>query len=474
MTPEDLDRIRQDQERVNAEQIRLSAEEHRDWPTDRAIKRPNGKANGAPASHLNGKTTVASLGQLNGKADTDLVLRLDGRQNIIRDEENVLRILAQDVRLLGVVRFNEFASELMLWRPLPASSIEDVVAERDTPRPWGDTDTTAVQAFIQAEILPGIGRDKVEAALALHADRHGRFHPLRDYLQGLQWDQQPRLCDMLADYFGAYGKGQPETFIAEVGLRWMVSAVARIMRPGCQADHMLVLEGDQGVRKSTALRILAGDENFSDGLPHDLAHKDAKDHTRGKWIIELPELTQFKRNEIETLKAFITRREEVFRPAYGRHEIRAPRQCVFAGTTNDSEYLVDTTGNRRFWGVAIGEIDLDGLRRDRNQLWAEATHLYRAGERWHLDASTEQVAASEARLRMATDPWAGVIYELLATDHRLAASEVTPGQVLSIMDLREAERTPSNAKRVANVLTSLGWRHGRKSMKGRCYLRPKA
>jgi len=297
---------------------------------------------------------------------------------------------------------------------------------------------------------------------------------VRDYLQTRQWDERPRLRGLLADYFGAFDKGQPEDFISEVGLRWMVSAVARIMVPGCQVDHLPVLEGpSQGEGKSTALRILAGDDNFSDSLPHDLSHKDAKDHTRGKWIIELPELTQFKRNEIETLKAFITRREEVFRPSYGRHEIRCPRQCVFAGTTNESEYLVDTTGNRRFWGVAIGDIDLEALRRDRDQLWAEAVHLDRAGERWHMDRRMELVAAAEACKRMATDPWAVPIAALVESDSRLSGAELTPGQILAVMDLRESERTPNNAKRVANVLTSLGWRQGRKTMKGRCYLRPR-
>ena len=237
---------------------------------------------------------------------------------------------------------------------------------------------------------------------------------------------------------------------------------------------MLVLEGPhQGEGKSTALRILSGDENFSDSLPHDLGHKDAKDHTRGKWIIELPELTQFKRNEIETLKAFITRREERFRPSYGRHEIRSPRQCVFAGTTNESEYLVDTTGNRRFWGVAIGEIDLDAIRRERDQLWAEAAHQYGAGERWHLDRRMEQIATSEAATRMATDPWVCPIIALLDLPPLFGRSELTPGEILAIMELRESERTPNNAKRVANVLITQGWRQGRKTNKGRCYLRPK-
>jgi len=458
LSPARLEEISRDQKRVNEEQIRKSAQEHKEWgPKLKALIDPPKR-----------KTRIKPI------AENSIDLRRDERGQPIRDEENVLRVLSRDERLLGTVRYNEFASEMMLWRPLPVVNIEDVVGERDIPRPWSDTDTTAIQAYIQSEHLSGIGSVKVEAAIRLHAHRHGRYHPVRDYLQGLVWDQRKRLHGMLADYFGAFDKGQPEDYIAEAGLRWMVSAVARIMSPGCQVDHLLVLEGpNQGEGKSSGLRILAGDDNFSDSLPHDLSHKDAKDHVRGKWIIELPELTQFKRNEIETLKAFITRREEVFRPSYGRHEIRAPRQCVFAGTTNETEYLVDTTGNRRFWGVSIGAIDLDALRRDRDQLWAEAAHLYRAGERWHLTRQMEQVAAAEAGKRMATDPWAVPISHLIDGDNRLRGEELTPGEILSIMDLREAERTPNNAKRVASVLTSLGWRQGRRTMKGRCYIRPR-
>ena len=401
-------------------------------------------------------------------------LRRDYKNQPIRDEENVLRILAHDIRLANVARFNEFSDQLMLWQPVPGTLAAAESSTSRFPRPWADIDTTALQAYIQSKHLPGVGRDKVEAAVALQARQIGSFHPVRDYLTGVHWDGRKRLHGLLPDYFGAYDKGQPEQYVAEVGLRWMISAVARVMTPGCQVDHLMVLEGpSQGEGKSSALRVLAKDEYFSDGLPHDLSHKDAKDHTRGKWIIELPELTQFKRNEIETLKAFITRREEVFRPSYGRHKIRAPRQCVFAGTTNEAEYLVDPTGNRRFWGVAVGAVDLDALRRDRDQLWAEAVHWWRAGERWHLDRPMELVAAQEASKRMATDPWALPISSLLSEDYKLShAVEVTPGDVLALMDLRESERTPHNAKRVAAVLSSLGWKQGRKSMKGRCYVRP--
>jgi hypothetical protein len=131
-------------------------------------------------------------------------------------------------------------------------------------------------------------------------------------------------------------------YILTVGSKWMISAVARIMEPGCQADHVLIFEGKQGIGKSKALQVLGGD-HFSDGLP-DVHTKDARDHVRGKWIIEIAELSQMNKADVETVKAFITRREERFRPAYGRNELVYPRQCVFAATTNRFEFLKDDTG----------------------------------------------------------------------------------------------------------------------------------
>jgi putative DNA primase/helicase len=251
----------------------------------------------------------------------------------------------------------------------------------------------------------------------------------------------------------------------------MISAVKRIVEPGCQADYALVLEGSQGIRKSTALRILAGDDYFSDSLPADLSHKDARDHLRGKWIVELPELAQFKRNEIETVKAFITRRHEQYRPSYGRHEIRFPRQCVFAGSTNDEAYLVDTTGNRRFWVIACGGVDLEALKRDRDQLWAEAAMRYRRGDKSYLTQQQEALAAVEAAERVAHDPWTADVARTVVES--LKGSDVSPGEVMHFMALPSTERHARNAGRVGSVLVTLGWKRiNRDRTRGQLYLRP--
>ena len=416
-------------------------------------------------------------------------LRRDGSGRLLLDEENIRLCLVHDPELTEFVEYDEFKAELRLLRAIPGTTL-------DVPREWTEADTVELAMHLQRSAMPRAGREKVESVIDAYAKATASRHPLRECLVALRWDETPRVAGFLEEYFGAKDLGQPTEYVAAAGRAWLISAVARVMRPGCQADYTLVFEGAQGLQKSKALRALAGEAYFSDNLPPDLGSKDAQVHLRGKWIIELPELAQFRRSEIETVKAFLTRREDRFRPPFGRREVTCPRQCVFAGSTNETEYLVDTTGNRRYWPIKVASmIDAEAIARDRDQLWAEAMVLFRAGERWYLAPEIEALAALETEQRLKEDdPWQPIVAEIVTGPMR-QFDHLAPGEVLFELlekfvlpvtvrvgddfrtedgKTRATDHTTGNARRVATCMRRLGWEHHKgHRTRGQLYRRPR-
>lgn len=290
-------------------------------------------------------------------------------------------------------------------------------------------------------------------------------HPLRDRLSSVQWDGVPRLADWLHTYLGA----DDTEYHKAVGPMFLIGMVARIFRPGCQANYMLVLEGPQGILKSQACRALA-DPYFSDHLPP-LSSDEVRlsAHLRGKWLIEVPELSAFTRADASALKSFITRQEEIFTPKYSRVEVHEPRQCMFIGTTNDDQYLKDDTGGRRFWPVKCGLIDLDALRRDRDQLFAEAVECYRQGAKWWPDAAFEALHIKPVQdQRLWVDAWVEPIEKFLdqAVSQALSISafpQVTVAEVArdSALNIPSGKLDQLQQKRIQSVLRHLKWQPGR-------------
>ena len=180
--------------------------------------------------------------------------------------------------------------------------------------------------------------------------------------------------------------------------------------------------------------------------------KDASAALRGKWIIELPELSAMRRSDTESVKAFLSRTEERYRPAYGRTEVIEPRRCVFAGTTNRSDYLTDDTGGRRFWPVVVGAVKLNDLNQDRAQIWAEAVALYRAGARWWLDRADEGAAAAVVATRAADDPWAADVLRVVE-----GLGDVSTRDVFQLLDIGLDRRGKADAMRITGILTRAGW-----------------
>lgn len=250
-------------------------------------------------------------------------------------------------------------------------------------------------AYDMPECAPAYAGEAVVAAA-----QHRHKNPLQDYLRGLVWDGVPRLHE-LPRRFAASTSPMAGVFLRKT----LVAMIARALNPGCKADTVLVLQGAQGTRKSTACEILGGDW-YKVGTT-DLGGKDSKVALRGTWVIEWAELASAYKSRVERLKEFITTRADSFRPVYGKSDRTYPRTNVFIGTTNDSEFLKDQTGQRRFWVVAVGgDIDTDWLEANRDQLFAEAVVAYRDGEQWHLTQEEEAAQVSVAAQYVQAPDWA--------------------------------------------------------------------
>jgi predicted P-loop ATPase len=370
---------------------------------------------------------------------------LRARPPMNNNEGRILPVLANAIAAFrhapewgGVLAFNEFAFGTVALKPTPWAVV--LTGE------WTDHEDRLAADWLQKQgILVSV--DVAGQAIQTAARDHP-IHPVKSYLHGLKWDGVKRVDTWLSAYLGA----ENTEYARAVGSRWLLSAVARIFRPGAKADCCLILEGPQGIRKSTALKTLAG-EFFTDELA-DLGSKDAAMQTRGVWIIELSELDSLSRSEVARIKAFMSRSTDRFRPPYGMRLVESPRQCVFAGTVNHSTYLRDETGGRRFWPIACGRIDVDALARDRDQMWAETRARFDAGAVWWLDsAELIRMASDEQTERYEGDPWEEVIGRWAE-----GRSNLSIGEVLELcLQKPQSLWTQSDKNRAARCLQFLGW-----------------
>jgi Virulence-associated protein E-like domain len=379
----------------------------------------------------------------------------------IKGETNrPLAILANVLIGLRAQWPDHFNYDEMLCSPVLTRSLDS--KSNFTPHPITDVDVGLLQEQLQHAGLKRLAKDIVHQAVDIHAQNCG-FHPVRDYLENIVWDQTARLVNFLPIYFGA----EKNEYHKAIGKMFLISMVARIFRPGCKVDHLLVIEGPQGALKSTACQILAG-EWFSDNLPDISAGKDASQHLRGKWLIEVSEMHAMSRAETTQLKAFITRQEERYRPSYGRKEVIEPRQCVFIGTTNKDTYLRDETGGRRFWPVKATAIKPEALSKDRDQIFAEAVQLYRQDEHWWPDHEFErQHIEPQQAARYEGDVWEQTVAKHLAGVTRTTIAEIA----VNAIGFRQENIGTIVTRRIAAILQRLGWKserdkHGRWWAKG--------
>jgi predicted P-loop ATPase len=286
------------------------------------------------------------------------------------------------------------------------------------------------------------------------------FNPLVDYLDHLEWDGKPRIDTWLTTYLGAEDGQLNRAF----GRKVLVAAVRRATTPGTKFDQMLVLEGEQGTGKSSALKILAGDY-FSDAEILGKGGREVQELCSGVWVYEISELVGLGKRDVEHVKAFLSRTHDKARPAWGRVTVERGRTCIIIGTCNRNDYLADETGNRRFWPVVTGRIDLDGLKRDRDQLWAEASVAEKTGETLTIEPALWSSAAKLTEERVAKDPWV----DLLARVEHVPTASGSIGRVdgeirvssdfllTGVLQINPARQHITHEKRVASAMKQLGW-----------------
>lgn len=330
-------------------------------------------------------------------------LKITEKGGIAQTIENVVTILRHDPAIAGALALNEMDHNIVARKSLPWRKVTE-------SSQWVDADDAALRYYLERTY--GIStKDKIFDAVNVVACEN-KFHPVRDYLDGCKWDGVPRVETLLVDYLGA----DDTPYTRAVTRKALVAAVARIYRPGCKFDYMLTIRGKQGLGKSALIAKLGG-EWFSDTFST-LQGKEAYEQVLGVWIMEVGELAGMRKAEAETIKLYISKQVDRFRPAYGRRLQEFPRQCIFIGTTNEEQFLRDTTGNRRFWVVDTPnkpsrdmweELTPEAVR----LIWGEAVELYHKGEELYLSQELEKVAREIQEAYEEENPKAGIVAEYL-------------------------------------------------------------
>lgn len=316
---------------------------------------------------------------------------------------NLVTILRLDPRLTGLVVRDEFALRDIVTRAPPEVTDDIEPLPGPYPRPLTEGDVVAVLVYLQVRWSRGFKLSHVHECIPTEAARQG-FHPVVRWLAGLQWDQKPRLDLWLSHVFGT----PPDAYHKAVARMTLIAAVRRVRQPGVKFDTVPIFEGLTGSLKSTAIMVLFSRDWFSDQIS-DISKKDAAIDLSGKWCIELGEIVSIVKADKDVAKQFLSRGVDHYRPPYGRYVIDVPRQSIFIGTTNETNYLEDSTGNRRYWPVRCltGMADLQWLRENRDQLWAEAAERESKHELIYMEAQSDALEAATVAqsARMVEDSW---------------------------------------------------------------------
>ncbi len=379
--------------------------------------------------------------------DFQAQLQVNDRGRVLPDAQNVYVLLTNDF-ITSTLRFNEFSNMVELGGvTLKDSDIFRI--RREFNRTY--------QVLFPKELL-------LDAVVAVAEERC--FHPIRDYLKTLTWDGTQRLSSL----FGAYFITPEKKPLYEAASRCFgIGAVARVYQPGAKLDTYPVLEGKQGIYKSSGIAALVPHKDWFSDTRIDLNNKDAYIALNGKWIYEVAELDSFRGVGSTRLKSFVSSAADSYRPPYGTFLRNFPRQTVFVATTNDSDYVSDSTGERRKWPIPVNSVDIDAIRRDRDQLWAEAVVAYQAGEQWYLDDAFALEMAEAAQERREPNPFEDQIID--GVRHKLSTMANTPtadlsfltaAQIYEAAGFNSASESPQKRKAISDTLRHLDFKPGTK------------
>ena len=391
------------------------------------------------------------------------------RGEIASNVANVILALSHDPEWKGVLGYNTFIGDIEAMRAPPwkgdlAPGID--AAEQEGPHYWTNQDTTRCTAWL-ARKHGLLCQDHIVASALYVVAEQRKFHPVRDYLEGLKWDGEERVNSWLIRHAGAHD----DHYTRAVTAKWMIGLVARVMSPGCMFRMMVILEGPQDIRKSTALRTIAMRDEWFMETTIDMGSKDSYQVLRGKWLVEFAELDSLSRSETSRVKQYVSERMSTYRPSYARGPADFRRQCGFAGSTNDAEYLKDDTGATRFFPVAISRsIDIEALVKEREQSSGrEAVTRYKRGELPFIDnKKILSLAAQVTEARRQTDPWEDPVSRWLA---RLPPKRIEQGvttyEALTQAVTKEASTLSRGDEiRMGKVLRTCGWTLGERPRAG--------
>jgi predicted P-loop ATPase len=378
-------------------------------------------------------------------------LRYNSRGELKPIPYNLSLIFENDKEWQGVVRYNEFTQKLEKVKKPPYKNAE--------LGQWSDFDDIDTVIWLNKYYDCYFKKPMVNETI-ISVARGQKFHPLKDYLNSLTWDGVSRIEDFCNDFLGT----EKTNYTQMVSKVLFLSAVARIFQPGCKSDYVPILEGAQGIGKSSIIRnLLPNPDYFSDTI-FNIGSKDAYLAMRGKWIVELAELDSMNKADADRAKAFFSSSIDTYREPYGKNVMDIPRQCIFIGTVNKDTYLKDETGNRRYLPIPCNSIDIQGVIETRNQLWAEAVHRFHQGEQWWPDNSIMEEMKEQQEARYDQDVWQPRIEQYLNTHSEVTIEEITTSSQCLNFEINQVDKRVEI--RVGKILRSLGYSKHRARING--------